>query len=348
MSEQSKSGGPRIGRAKRKSVSASTRDWVELRPLYEDRATPLLVTPKVDELDLHEWLEKNRDFVRDLKEEHGSVLFRGFELGGTEGFAKVVRTIAEGGSLPYVDRSTPRKEYGKNIYCTTIYPEEKSIRLHNEGSYWMVHPSLAFFACITPPPVGGATPTGNVNKVYERIDPAIREEFERRDWMMQRNYNEGLSLPWQEVFQTDDRAQVETYCAENRIRVEWKDGDGLRTQQVRPAVMKHPKSGLPLWHNHAAFFHISSQEESMREALTRDFAHDELPYNTYYGDGGVIPDEVIAHIHEAYEAELIRFQWQAGDLHLIDNLRFAHGRDPYEGDRLILVSLNEPFVPDAN
>ena len=345
MSDQPKTSGPRIGRAKRKSISNSTRDWVEVRPLSDERPNPVLITPKLDEFDLHEWLTKNRDYVRQLWDEKGSLLFRGFDLGGTAGFAKFVKIFAEGGSLPYVDRSTPRKEYGKNIYCTTIYPEENSIRLHNEGSYWLVHPGVAFFGCITAPPVGGATPTGDVGLVYEAIDPAIREEFERRDWMLQRNYNAGLSLPWQEVFQTEDKAQVETYCAENRIKLEWKDGDGLRTQQVRPAVMIHPRSGVPLWHNHAAFFHISSQEESMRAALTADFAHDELPYNTYYGDGGEIPDDVIAHIHEAYESALVRFQWQEGDLHLVDNLRIAHGRDPYQGDRLILVSLNEPFVP---
>jgi len=346
MSEQSKTGGPRIGRAKRKSISKSTRDWVEIRPMYADRPYPVMITPKFDECDLHEWLTNNRDYARALWEEQRSLLFRGFDFGGTEGFERFVKAFAESDPLPYVDRSTPRAEYGKNIYCTTIYPRENTIRLHNEGSYWLVHPSIAFFGCITAPAVGGATPFGDVHRVYERIDPAIREEFERRDWLLQRNYNAGLSLPWQEVFQTTDRQQVEDYCAKNRIRVEWKDGDGLRTQQVRKPVMTHPRTGVPLWHNHAAFFHVSSYEPQMRAALTRDYAHDELPYNTYYGDGGEIPEDVIAHIHEAYEAEKIRFTWQEGDLHLIDNLQLAHAREPYEGERLILVSLNEPFVPE--
>lgn len=347
MTDQPKTSGPRIGRAKRKSITTSTRDWVDVRPLHDDRPTPILITPKFDECNLHDWLESNLDYVRKMWDEDGSVLFRGFDLGGTAGFAKFVKIFAQGDSLPYVDRSTPRKEYGKNIYCTTIYPEENTIRLHNEGSYWLVHPAVAFFGCITPPEEGGATPTGDVNLVYERIDPAIREEFERRDWMLQRNYNEGLSLPWQEVFQTKDKAEVEAYCAENKIVLEWKGDDGLRTQQIRPAVMVHPRSGAKLWHNHAAFFHMSARDDDMRAALAADYAHDELPYNTYYGDGGVIPDDVIAHILEAYDAETTRFQWQAGDLHLIDNLRMAHARDPYKGERLILVSLNEPYVPEA-
>ena len=46
-------------------------------------------------------------------------------------------------------------------------------------------------------------------------------------------------------------------------------------------------------------------------------------------------------ILDAYEAEEIEFPWKEGDLHLIDNMRLAHARMPYEGERLILVALAE-------
>ncbi|HED65037.1 MAG TPA: TauD/TfdA family dioxygenase [Planctomycetes bacterium] len=331
--------------ARRRSLGTGAEDWVDIRPLSEDSPYPTLVTPKVEGLDLNEWAKGNRPFIEKLFHEKRSLLFRHFESGGIEGFETFTNLVADGARLPYRDRSTPRTTYGDNVYCTTIYPPEYTIRLHNEGSYWTAHALKAIFGCVTAPETGGETPIGDVHGVYNRIDPEIREEFVRRKWMLQRNYNEGFALPWQEVFQTNDRAEVEAYCKENRIEFEWRDGDRLRTRQIRNPVLAHPRSGELLWHNHAAFFHITTREAHIREALVSEFGEDELPYNTYYGDGGAIDPEVIAHINAAYDAELVKFRWQEGDVHLIDNCRLAHAREPFTGDRLILVALMEPFQP---
>ncbi|MEU4128965.1 TauD/TfdA family dioxygenase, partial [Streptomyces wuyuanensis] len=39
--------------------------------------------------------------------------------------------------------------------------------------------------------------------------------------------------------------------------------------------------------------------------------------------------------------------WQPGDLMLVDNIRTAHSREPYDGPREILVGLADP-VPLAD
>ena len=121
---------------------------------------------------------------------------------------------------------------------------------------------------------GGETPMADVNRVHDSIDPAIREEFGRRRWQLVRNFNDGFGLPWQEVFQTEDRAEVEAFCAQNRIDLEWKADGRLRTRQIRPAVRVHPETGLPLWFNHAAFYHISSRPAHVREPLLSEFGED--------------------------------------------------------------------------
>lgn len=327
--------------ARRRSVAAAGRAQVQVRPLVPGQPHPVLVAPLVDQLDLGEWAEQNRAWIEELFQRERSLLFRGFAPGGVEGFARFVKATSRGERLPYVDRSTPREAYGANIYCTTIYPPEYTIRLHNEGSYWTTWAMKAFFGCVTAPLTGGETPIGDVHRVHERIDPAVREEFARRRWMLVRNYNDGFALPWQEVFQTSDRSEVEAYCRQNRIDFEWKEGDRLRTRQVRPAIRRHPRTGEALWFNHAAFFHVTSREAATRDALLHEFAPDELPYQTYYGDGGEIDPEVVRHVNAAYDAELVMFRWQEGDVHLIDNMRIAHARQPYTGPRLILVALTE-------
>ena len=47
-------------------------------------------------------------------------------------------------------------------------------------------------------------------------------------------------------------------------------------------------------------------------------------------------------LNEVYEANTVREPWQAGDLMLVDNIRTAHSREPYEGPREVLVGMADP------
>ena len=181
----------------------------------------------------------------------------------------------------------------------------------------------------------------DVRRVLQRISPRVRERFVEKGWRLVRNFGEGLSLPWQSSFHTTERTEVEAYCRRARIVFEWKSGERLRTQQVRPAVARHPQTGEEVWFNHVAFWHVSSLEPKVREAMLEMFDEEELPYNTYYGDGTRIEDEVVEEIREAYRAETVAFGWQKGDVMLLDNMLAAHGRSPYVGARKILAAMGE-------
>ena len=181
----------------------------------------------------------------------------------------------------------------------------------------------------------------DVRNVYQRIDPAIKQRFEEKGWMLSRNFNDGFGLPWQEVFQTDSKENVEQYCRANDIQFEWKDKGRLRTRQVRPSARKHPTTGEMVWFNHAAFFHYTSLEDDIREALLSELGQNELPYNTFYGDGSPIEDEVAEHLRQIYEAETVMFPWHKGDIMLIDNMSMTHARQPYAGDREVIVAMTD-------
>ncbi|GAB3975666.1 hypothetical protein GCM10027615_43590 [Plantactinospora veratri] len=132
----------------------------------------------------------------------------------------------------------------------------------------------------------GATPLADIRKVYRSIDPSIREEFVRRGWMVVRNFHGSFGTSWQQIFNTDDRAAVTEYCAGNGIETEWRDGGGLRTRAVRKPVHTHPVSGETVWFNHATFFHVTTLPKDVREGVLEMFDEEDLPTNTYYGDGG--------------------------------------------------------------
>jgi alpha-ketoglutarate-dependent taurine dioxygenase len=215
--------------------------------------------------------------------------------------------------------------------------------LHNENSYQHTFPLKVFFYCDTPAIHGGETPIADVRKVFQRIAPEIREKFITKGIMYVRNFEEGLGLNWQTVFQTTDKAVVEDYCREAGIQVEWKANNRLTTRQIRPAVAQHPKTGEKVWFNHGTFFHVSTLPESIRNQLLADYPEDELPNNTYYGDGSQIESLVMEELRKCYQEETETFGWQKGDVLMLDNMLVAHGRSPFEGARKILVGMAEPF-----
>lgn len=327
--------------AQRKTVTISCGDLVQTGPLSPGRPLPLVIEPALEHVDLFGWAAAQRDFIQSELLRAGAILFRKFPVASVADFHLLVTKIA-GEPLEYKERSSPRSQVGENIYTSTDYPSNESIFPHNEHSYSQMFPLKLFFWCDIPAQEGGETPLGDTRKIYRRIPPAISEKFEQQGWMFVRNFNSGFGLPWQTVFQTEDRAVVEEYCRKAGIQWEWRSGDRLRTRQVRPAVMKHPHTHEPVWFNHATFFHISTLKTSMGEALRAEYADDELPNNTFYGDGSPIPEEVMAVLRAAYMNEMLSFPWQAGDVVLIDNMLTAHARAPFVGPRRVLVAMADP------
>src|SRR3546814_767945 len=128
---------------------------------------------------------------------------------------------------------------------------------------------------------------------------------------------------------------------------QWLPKGWLRTRQIRPAIHVHPGTGAELWFNHIAFWHSSSLEESVRARFEADFGVENRPYNTYYGDGAMIPDEIVQHLRGAYDEETVSFCWQSGALLMIANMLVAHGRSAFSGERRVLAALCDAVYLDT-
>jgi alpha-ketoglutarate-dependent taurine dioxygenase len=294
--------------------------------------------------DLVEAIRRDRPRLRLALVKHGALLFRGFDVGGVDGFDDVVRVLS-GAPLTYSERSTPRSRIKGNVYTSTDYPPREEIFAHNENSYQAVWPLVLYFYCVRPPLTQGATPLSSTREVYEAIDESVREEFLRRKWMVVRNYSDELGLSWREAFNTGDREEVTAYCARNGIEAAWLDGDRLRTRAVREAVHRHPVTGTEVWFNHATFFHVSSLPEDVRFGLLEMCGEENLPNNTYYGDGKPIPDDVVAHLRDCYRQVSVRFDYARDDVLVVDNMLTTHAREPFTGPREIAVAMAEPSQP---
>jgi alpha-ketoglutarate-dependent taurine dioxygenase len=300
-----------------------------------------VVTPETAGRGIGEMIQAERANLREMLGDQGAILLRGFEIGSVDGFDAVVRALS-GAPLTYSERSSPRSTIKGQVYTSTDYPPAEEIFLHNENSYQAVWPLTLYFYCRQAPASRGATPLADIRKVYGAVDADVREEFARRGWMVVRNFHERFGVSWQHIFSTDDRDTVDAYCRRNGIETEWRDGNGLRTRAVRKAVHTHPGSGVPVWFNHATFFHVTTLPADVREGVLEIFDEDDLPTNTYYGDGAKIPDDVVDHLRHCYRSASVRFDWQEDDILVVDNMLAAHGREPYSGPRQIAVAMAEP------
>ncbi|HKV36206.1 MAG TPA: TauD/TfdA family dioxygenase [Pyrinomonadaceae bacterium] len=337
------SGLKKLGTLKRRVVASSGEGLVKTELLIPGKTLPLLVQPIITGIDLADWVASRKDFLQQCLFESGAILFRNFKIRNPAEFEAVVRAASNSDLLPYRERSSPRSRIGGNVYTSTDYPSDQSIFLHNENSYQHAWPMKIFFYCGLPAQERGETPIADTRRIFMRIPADIRQRFVEKKWRYVRNFNGRFGLPWQTVFQTDEKAKVEDYCRTNRIEVEWKEGDCLKTWAVRPAVVKHPQTGVDLWFNHATFFHVSTLAPSVREVFLATIKEEDLPTNTYYGDGSPIEPETLDELRRIYDEETVAFPWQEGDILMLDNMRVAHGRAPYEGARQILVGMTEPF-----
>ena len=107
-------------------------------------------------------------------------------------------------------------------------------------------------------------------------------------------------------------------------------------------MVRHPLTGQRCWFNQVAFLNEETIDPEVREYLVDLYGEDGLPFNTGFGHGDSIGQDIVRLLNETYEAHTAREPWQAGDVMLVDNIRTAHSREPFSGPREVLVGMGDP------
>ncbi|QNH03777.1 amino acid adenylation domain-containing protein [Pseudomonas sp. B11D7D] len=326
------------------AVSQRPEEQVRSTPLAAERALPLLIEPRLGELDPVSWAQQARGWIEEQLRRHGGLLFRGFDLSDASAFEHFAQAIEPDLYGTYGD--LPKNNSGKNIYHSTPYPEQHMILFHNESSHLAQWPRKQWFYCEKPAPQGGCTPIVDCREVLARLPQPIVEALRSKGLLYVRHFTDKLDVRWQDFFKTEHREEVEQRCREADTQWQWLGEDGLRIAQRCPAIVTHPDTGEDSFFNQVQLHHPACLEPEVRRNLLELFGPEQLPRNVCYGDGSPIEDEVMDEIGRVYETCAVRFTWQKGDVVMLDNMLVAHARDPFQGERKICVAMGQMMRRD--
>ena len=319
----------------------SHSSWVPLLDMDLQPGRPPVVCAGLGGDSAEAWAGAHREALRAAVAEHGCVLVRGLGPRDVTETGAVFRQLTTG-LMTEKEAFASRQAYPGGLYSSSKWPPNQQMCMHHELSYALEFPGLMLFACLTAPGGGGATAVADSTAVLGALPAELIQRFEREGWLLTRNYNEDFGPSLEEAFGTDDRGAVEAYCRANAIEFEWQPDGVLRTRQRRSAVVRHPLTGQRCWFNQVAFLNEGTIDPEVREYLVDLYGEDGLPFNTRFGNGDPIGEDVIRLLNETYEARTAREPWQAGDLMLVDNIRTAHSREPFSGPREVLVGMGDP------
>lgn len=293
-----------------------------------------------------DWLTANRDLVRGIVARDGAVVVRGLPIVDDDSFvAACHRVTAE--TVSESEPFAPREPRPGRAHSAASWPPDQPMCMHHEGSYGRSAPGLMMFGCLAAPASGGAIALADGAAVLRDLPVPLVDRFAREGWRLIRNHNGFVGVGWREAYGVADEAALAAHCRAEGIELRWTADGTACTSRLRPAVVAHPETGEPLWFNQIAFLNEWTMEPAVREYLLAEFGPDGLPYTTTFGGGEPLDAATVALINDVYTAHTVREPLRAGDLTIVDNIRTAHSREPYTGDREVIVAFAEPVAPVA-
>lgn len=254
----------------------------------------------------------------------------------------------------YVGGSSPRSTIHGRVMEATRTPPDWSIILHQEMAYVKDPPEIIAFVCVEPATEGGESVVGDMRKLELLVDRSTLNQLTERGLKLRRtlpaetrvHLKPGVKKSWQETFSTVRPDRAEELCRLRGWDFEWSGDDLLLWQDCISPLRRHPRKAADIWCNQAHFWgaaamiewaRIDGREQDISELAKAQRNSPELLEAMCFGDGEPLPEDLTLELFHTVRGVEQDVDLGEGDILLLDNFQYAHGRRAFSGNRTINV-----------
>ena len=279
-----------------------------------------------------DWAASESGAIRAALDETGAVLLRGFPIRTAEDFDALTQ-VFDYEEFTYRESlsNAVRINLTRRVFTANEAPPDVEIFLHHEMAQTPIYPQKIFFCCLSAAEEGGASPLCRSDLLYAAFKTQyphwaalFAEKGLKYSTHMPNEDDEqsGQGRSWKSTLSVSGRAEAEARLSELGYAWQWQDDSSIVTTSPRLPAVRRLEDGSESFFNQVIAAYRGWQR--------RD--GDRLPVLTF-GDGSLIPEDVLEAVVELAGQFVYAAEWQDGDVALVDNYRVMHGRYPYSGDR---------------
>ncbi|KAK3252187.1 hypothetical protein CYMTET_11105 [Cymbomonas tetramitiformis] len=267
-----------------------------------------------------------------------------------EGFASLTQEIWRSSLTSYMNGTSHRKQIAPGVFSVNLEPPELPVQAHSEMTYLNQFPQYIAFWAKRPADQGGVTQICDVRLLSKAISKSLKEKFKSLGVEYIRNLTDrNTHLPehpvykhWQDSFEAETPEEAMMKESLN-CKFEWQkfgNGDHARVSFVGDGFGLHPGTGEELFLNQMWTYHGSHFDEW---PTYRHLPLSQRPVHARWGDGTELEQHELEELRRIHNSSVQEVQLESGDMVILDNMCWTHGRSPYKGKREIFVSMS-PLV----
>jgi len=316
---------------------------------------------------------ENNKLIRRLLHKNGCVILKGFNISTFEEYEAIFKSLKISLSSEYRPGIAPRtiKSESGMSFSSTEASKHISITPHNEMAYSNYRPKIIAFWCKEPPTKYGETPLFNCRKIYNLLEFNDRDLFHKViqpiifkrkftneksafDQDTQHHAQIGGSM-WKTAFNTTDKIEIERYCDQIGMNWKWTEQGELETNVEINSVLLDDKNneniqlqtpllGPAVYEYMKQKFPIRFDTPEYDNVIAKGGTNPPIKYN--FSDENTLTDQEVTRYMNTIMSAGIMPKWEKGDVWILDNVCFAHGRmniDPKDSQREIVASLGDFF-----
>jgi alpha-ketoglutarate-dependent taurine dioxygenase len=325
---------------------------------------PLVIFPEraIDDAEsMTALLRDERDRVLKQLTEHGALLLRATPYREPAHFVDVMNALR----LDYRAYPHLTDNYRKPVHEGVVNASSTDAPLpvppHTEQAFSSKRPGVLGFMCLQRAAQGGQTPLHDCVAAYRELSPSTKALLDGAYFCKTTEHMSEDAV--RSNFNTLDRDEIEEVCRQFGLEWSWS-GDKLSFVTKGPCVVTHPLTGetayscfwtVPSIHYFFRHFHaLPAADRKMGVAarvlplpVFNSILRTCVPFfrkNYRYslvkaGKPLDVPLAVHTELNEAIWRNTTVFEWELGDILLIDNIKVGHSRMPFVPPRHVVASV---------